>query len=217
MGNSLVPKTHYREVEFLKNIQSVGLNAEVCEKSFYLPNGTKYTPDFYIPAINTYVEVIGTRQAHELNRYKYSMFVKEFYANIMFITHDFSNLFETKHIRSLMTDCIVSGCRKSPRRIYKDKRCCPKHHRQLEVYGECEKYDGEWKKDKNEQCATNLEYSKKFRFACKKNGISVKEFIEKHGISFYVKIKSGRVNAWREFKEKEPQIYFDTVNMRIAV
>ena len=45
---------------------------------------TKYRPDFYLPESDTYVEVVGSRQAYSVNKYKYNLF-KDFYRNKRFI------------------------------------------------------------------------------------------------------------------------------------
>ena len=47
-----------------------------------------YTPDFYLPNENLYIEIIGTRQAYHANKKKISEF-KTLYPNINFIILDY--------------------------------------------------------------------------------------------------------------------------------
>ena len=51
--------------------------------AFLLPDGTRFTPDFYDMGRNVFIEVAGTRQAYEYNRGKYNQFYKT-YPNIPF-------------------------------------------------------------------------------------------------------------------------------------
>lgn len=67
MCNNINAKSHFREKEFKAHMESVGIIVTPCDKTFYLSDKKRYTPDFFIPSINTYVEVIGSRQAHNAN------------------------------------------------------------------------------------------------------------------------------------------------------
>jgi hypothetical protein len=68
---------YFRELEFVKNYFT-HYEWIAYPVMFYLPNGIKYTPDFYDKRRNVFIEVIGTRQAYSLNKSKYDLLRKEY-------------------------------------------------------------------------------------------------------------------------------------------
>ena len=65
---------HKREVMFLEQLKDNGKQYIYEPGYFLLSNGTKYYPDFYCVEDNTYIEVVGTRQAYSFNKNKYKLF-----------------------------------------------------------------------------------------------------------------------------------------------
>ena len=69
---------HKRELRFMYE-QALKKNfLQYQPRIFYLSNGTKYTPDFYSPKLNTYYELVGTRQAYHSNKEKIALFIMEY-------------------------------------------------------------------------------------------------------------------------------------------
>jgi hypothetical protein len=64
------------EIEFAQNLDSNNINYDYEPKRFKLSNGTSYTPDFYIPSVNLWIEIKGfwTESAKK----KFSLFVEEY-------------------------------------------------------------------------------------------------------------------------------------------
>jgi hypothetical protein len=141
--NNIAQENHYRERDFKKNIEKLGIHAETCMDTFRLPNGENYTPDFYLPQINCYVEVIGTRQAYNYNIKKYQSILSSPAINIMFITSDFSHLQPELFYRWKSTNCKVTNCKSKAMIKYIELGLCNKHYYQLKRNGNCEKIDND--------------------------------------------------------------------------
>src|SRR3990170_3780770 len=60
----------YREQLFGQRLRSLGIDFVYPCSFLRLPDGQKYTPDFYIPKFDYYVEVVGSRQAYHDNKDK---------------------------------------------------------------------------------------------------------------------------------------------------
>lgn len=142
--NNIMPATHYRERNFKTNIERLNIKVEVCRDTFVLKDGTKYTPDFYLPDLNCYVEVMGTRQAYSYNKEKYKSIIETHALNIMFITPDFSNLQPDLFLQTKDLKCTVPGCNKRPvLRSLNTQSLCFKHTQQKNKFGELEKFNNE--------------------------------------------------------------------------
>lgn len=139
---------HFREAEFLDRFRGMGMKIEPCQATFLLSHNIKYTPDFFLPDLNTYVEVIGSRQAFHQNRKKYAELLVSGAVNFMLVTHDFQPLFPEKHMSLRIIRCAVTNClRRGSIKEYAGKRLCPRHVEQFHALGFVEDSDGQWKRD----------------------------------------------------------------------
>lgn len=68
----------HRESIFMEEMAAKGENLVYEPRFFRLSDGTKYTPDFYNPATNTYYELAGTRQAWSGGKNKIARFQIEY-------------------------------------------------------------------------------------------------------------------------------------------
>ena len=138
--NNINTPLHFREKDFKRNIERLGIKAEVCMDTFLLPNNTKYTPDFYLPQLNCYVEVIGSRQAYTHNLEKYQTILFSHAFNILFITSDFSFLAPELFLRLKNRPCSIKECPfQSIIKNLSTQSLCLRHTHQLKNLGECEK------------------------------------------------------------------------------
>ena len=84
--DSIKPNNNKKELEFVKNYFK-GRTDWVFEPATFKVDGFgRYTPDFYDKTRRVFIEVSGTRQAFDLNREKYIMFVQQ-YPEIKFEVH----------------------------------------------------------------------------------------------------------------------------------
>jgi len=65
------------EIEYAKFLDTKGISWLYESKRFTLSDGRTYTPDFYLPATNTYVEIKG--HWFPAAKAKFAMFKKEFH------------------------------------------------------------------------------------------------------------------------------------------
>ena len=87
---TLVKYEMFHEVNFIKNFFTH--NNWIHHPSTFHLNGTNYSPDFYDAERNTFIEVIGTRQAFHANKEKYT-FMGIIFPKINFEVRDsFGNL-----------------------------------------------------------------------------------------------------------------------------
>jgi len=70
-------KMYPNEKIYANYLDSKNIKWEYPSKTFVL-KGTTYRPDFYLPDMGKYIEVVGTRQAYHINKYKISLFLKKF-------------------------------------------------------------------------------------------------------------------------------------------
>lgn len=88
-----------REMDFVKNYFTH--QDWIYHPALFRFDSEKYSPDFYDAKTNTFIEVVGTRQAYFQNKDKYTLF-KKYYSKIKFEIR-FSNgelLDETSSINS---------------------------------------------------------------------------------------------------------------------
>jgi len=69
------------EFEFVKSYFKDG--SWIYQPAIFKLNGQKYSPDFYDPARNVWIEVSSTRQAYHANKDKYQLF-RELYPHLNF-------------------------------------------------------------------------------------------------------------------------------------
>lgn len=75
--------SYKREIQFIKNFFNHS-NWVHYPATFRLDeNGRRYSPDFYDGERNTFIEVVGTKQAFQQNKIKYILFIKN-YPKILF-------------------------------------------------------------------------------------------------------------------------------------
>lgn len=67
---------HSSEIEFIKNFYNH--NNWYHEPITFRLDDTTYTPDFYEPERNVFIEVIGSRQAYHENKHKYKKLAKKY-------------------------------------------------------------------------------------------------------------------------------------------
>ena len=165
----------YRETLFIDYLKNKGITGEKNRRIFYLQNGTKYTPDIYIPILNLYVEVVGTRQAHDYNIHKYQEMMRRLPCNFALMTSDGESLYPiTTNAMNGNYTCSVTGCKRhkygKPEILY-----CDSHTRQLAKWGTVESYAGEYKKTRvkcavaecprprtlKDLCTSHYQYSRK--------------------------------------------------------
>jgi hypothetical protein len=137
-------KCNERERQAAERFQKLGLRVEPCTTTFYLDNEVRYTPDLYLPDLNTFVEVIGSRQAHSLNQHKYIEVFAGGAANFMLTTHDGHSLYPTKLRKPT---CNVLGCLRSADTVSIGPydRLCGVHRRRLAKFGIVEEQEGCWR------------------------------------------------------------------------
>lgn len=82
-------KMHPKEKLFAELLDKQYRKWEYCPKKFKIRYRT-YTPDFYLPEENLYVEIVGSRQAYSFNKRKgtYDLF-KATYPEINFVILDY--------------------------------------------------------------------------------------------------------------------------------
>jgi len=68
---------HAREISFQNEMAIKGIHLVYEPRTFYLSNGSRYTPDFCDPKEDKYYELAGTRQAWHENKNKINHFKKE--------------------------------------------------------------------------------------------------------------------------------------------
>ena len=68
---------HSREITFMNNMKDKGINLIYEPRTFYLSNGSRYTPDFYDPQEDKYYELISTRQRWQQCKDKLRLFQVE--------------------------------------------------------------------------------------------------------------------------------------------
>lgn len=69
---------HKREQVFLDTIADKNKTYTYQPRWFYFADGSKYMPDFYCKEDDTYIEIVGTRQAYHQNRHKYLKMESEY-------------------------------------------------------------------------------------------------------------------------------------------
>lgn len=117
----------FREEEFLERMQNLGIKTERCRHVFLLKGGVKYTPDFYIPIVNTYIEVIGTRQAFQQNKAKYQEAVNFLGINIWFVTPNFSDRKPLFASTRKLQPCKYQPCGRLANSAERFGGYCPEH------------------------------------------------------------------------------------------
>lgn len=84
IGNApkTVAKRRYsREIEFVKNY--FGHKNWTHQPALFRMGDERYSPDFYDGETNTFIEVVGTRQAYFQNTHKYKL-LRKYYPKIKF-------------------------------------------------------------------------------------------------------------------------------------
>lgn len=69
---------HKKEQIFIDNFADRSKTYIYQSRWFRFKNGTKYQPDFYCIEDNTFIEVIGSKQAFNSNKAKYLLMQKEY-------------------------------------------------------------------------------------------------------------------------------------------
>ena len=75
-------KIYDSERKYMNRLSKEGIKYVLQPKRFKL-KGTTYAPDFFLPETNTYIELVGSRQAYHKNKHKYKEFRKT-YPNVKF-------------------------------------------------------------------------------------------------------------------------------------
>ena len=102
-----------REKQFSKLLDKHNIAWQFPCKRFKL-RATTYRPDFYLPEKDIYIEVVGSRQAFHLNKYKFVEFLK-LYPTIKFKIADwkgrnYKNYFYCERIKSYYYFCFREHC-----------------------------------------------------------------------------------------------------------
>ncbi len=78
-----------KERQYASILKRLGVRYTYNKRRFPLGK-TTYRPDFYLPGLFTYVEVVGSLSAYKKNEAKYKLFRKA-YPSVKFIIRDFNN------------------------------------------------------------------------------------------------------------------------------
>jgi hypothetical protein len=130
--------TRYREQMFLDWLRSKGIEGERCTQSFALRGDDRYTPDVFVPALDLYIEVVGSKQAFAINRQKYAEMVQRFPVNFALFTYDGKPLqpfLRDRMMRRRIKDstCCAVNCEKpSTKRLSDGRTLCTKHYRRFQ-------------------------------------------------------------------------------------
>jgi hypothetical protein len=126
-----------RRNQFVGRLKVLGIKTEECTQYFYLEDGKRYRPDYYLPALNTYVELLTTKQAYEDKRELLDEVIHTCALNLWVVSYDLQTFHPENFVLLKGRHCSIPDCegRVSRYSPINSSPYCLHHLRMLEKYG----------------------------------------------------------------------------------